>query len=169
MHLETEPGAAQLPVTVRVFRKRFASTRRAAGLARRLAQGQLDAWGVPHGSEASDTAALLVAELTANAVLHAYVSGRGFELGLLLREDGVLRIEVTDTRADRPLPVVAQVAPEDAESGRGLLLIQTLADHWGTTEGPPPQKTVWAQLAMLSTAGSDCRPTRPQVGTHPRQ
>ncbi|MFD5343768.1 hypothetical protein ACFWJY_08365 [Streptomyces anulatus] len=28
---------------------------------------QLDAWGVPHGSEASGTTALLVAELAANA------------------------------------------------------------------------------------------------------
>ena len=102
----------------------------------------------PHGSEPSDTVALIVAELAANAVLHAYVSGRGFELGLVLREDGVLRIEVTDTRADRTLPVVASAAPEDAESGRGLLLVQALADHWGTTVGPSPQKTVWAQLAL---------------------
>lgn len=148
MHLETEARARQLPATVRVFRRRFASTRRAAVLARRLAQGQLDAWGVPHGSEASDTAALIVAELAANAVLHAYVSGRGFELGLLLREDGVLRIEVTDTRADKALPVVAVGAPADSESGRGLLVVQGFADHWGTTEGPPPLKTVWAQLAI---------------------
>lgn len=149
MHLETEPGVAQLPQAVSVFRKRFASTRRAASLARRLAQGQLDAWGVAHGSEASDTAGLLVAELAANAVLHGYVAGRGFEVGLLLCEDGVLRIEVTDTRADRTLPVVAPVAAEDAESGRGLLLVQALADHWGTVDGLPPQKTVWAQLAVF--------------------
>ncbi|MFD7018891.1 ATP-binding protein [Streptomyces sp. NPDC059928] len=148
MHLEADARAGQLPVTVRVFRKRFASTRRAAGLARRLAQGQLEAWGVAHDSEVSDTAALLVAELAANAVLHGYVSGRGFELGLELYGDDVLRIEVTDTRADRTLPVVASAAPDDAESGRGLLLVQALADHWGTTMGPPPQKTVWAQLTL---------------------
>ncbi|MFI6053372.1 ATP-binding protein [Streptomyces violascens] len=148
MHLETEARARQLPATVRVFRRRFASTRRATVLARRLAQGQLDAWGVPHDSEASDTAALIVAELAANAVLHAYVSGRGFELGLMLREDGVLRIEVTDTRADKALPVVAVGAPDDSESGRGLLIVQEFADHWGTAEGPSPLKTVWAQLAI---------------------
>ncbi|MFI6686186.1 ATP-binding protein [Streptomyces sp. NPDC050485] len=148
MHLEAEAIAGQLPVTVRVFRKRFASTRRAAGLARRLAQGQLEAWGVAYCSEPSDTVALLVAELAANAVLHAYVSGRGFELGLLLREDGVLRIEVTDTRADKALPVVASAVPDDRESGRGLLLVQALADHWGTVAGLAPQKTVWAELAL---------------------
>ncbi|MFG2721405.1 ATP-binding protein [Streptomyces sp. NPDC048416] len=148
MHLGTEPRAGQLPATVRVFRKRFASTRRAASLARRLALGQLDAWGVAHGSEASDTAGLLVAELAANAVLHGYVSGRGFELGLLLHEDGVLRIEVSDTRADRRLPLVAVPAPEDCESGRGLLLVQSFADRWGTVEGLPPVKTVWAQLTV---------------------
>ncbi|MEV8527545.1 ATP-binding protein [Streptomyces sp. NPDC052000] len=91
-----------------------------------------------------------MAELAANAVLHAYVSGRGFELGLELYGDGVLRIEVTDTRADRTLPVVASAAPDDAESGRGLLLVQALADHWGTTPGPSPQKTVWAQLTLAA-------------------
>ncbi len=148
MHLDMEPRAEQLPATVCAFRKRFASTRRAAGLARRLAQGQLAAWGIAPESEASRTAALLVAELAANAVLHAYVSGRGFELGVALREDGVLRIEVTDTRADKALPVVASAPAADCESGRGLLLVQAFADHWGTVEGPTPLKTVWAQLAL---------------------
>ncbi|MFD5972697.1 hypothetical protein [Streptomyces bacillaris] len=47
--------------------QRFTSTQRGAHLARRLLLPQLDAWGVPHGSEASGTTALLVAELAANA------------------------------------------------------------------------------------------------------
>lgn len=46
---------------------------RGAHLARRLLLHQLDAWGVPHGSEASDTAALLVAEVAANAAPHGRV------------------------------------------------------------------------------------------------
>ncbi|MEU9198247.1 ATP-binding protein [Streptomyces hundungensis] len=143
-----DPGSDQLPATVCAFRERFASTRRAAGLARRLAQGQLAAWGVAPESEASRTVALLVAELAANAVLHAYVSGRGFEVGVALREDGVLRIEVTDTRADKALPVVARTPAGDCESGRGLLLVQAFADRWGTVEGPTPLKTVWAELSL---------------------
>lgn len=125
------------------FARRFSSTRRGASSARKLALGQLDAWGIPHGSERSDTAALIVAELAANAVLHAHVPGHEFELRLLVGT--VLRIEVTDTRAwRRPL------RPEpagDAESGRGLLLVEALANAWGVHERPPG-KTVWAELGF---------------------
>lgn len=60
---------------VSVFVQRFSSTPRGARLARLLVLHQPDAWGVPHGSEASDTAALLVAELAANAVTHGRVPG----------------------------------------------------------------------------------------------
>ncbi|MFP3989393.1 ATP-binding protein [Streptomyces sp. E11-3] len=128
------------------FRQCFSATRRGARLARLLALHQLDAWGIPYDSELSDTAAALVAELASNAVLHARVAGRGFELRLTLREDGVLRIEVTDTRHDRPVrEPAAQPPPADEESGRGLLLVAALAERWGVTEGPAPRKTVWAE------------------------
>lgn len=144
MHPETEASLAQLPTTVRMFRRRIAATRRGARLARLLSVQQLAEWGVPRGSDASDTAALLVAELAANAVVHAGVPGRAFELGLILRAR-VLRIEVTDTRADKR-PVIASAPPPDAESGRGLLLVEALADRWGTVEGGAPRKTVWVEV-----------------------
>jgi len=41
---------------------------------------------------------------------------------------GRLRVDVHDTA--RTLPAVADV-PADAESGRGLLLVETLSDEWG--------------------------------------
>ncbi|WP_329401200.1 ATP-binding protein [Streptomyces melanogenes] len=131
------------------FARRFSSTRRGARLARILALGQLDAWGVPHDSEGSDTAALIVAELAANAVLHGRVPGRDFELRLVLGT--VLRIEVTDTRADR-LPHRPEAAGED-EGGRGLLLVEALAKAWGV-DGRAPGKTVWAELDLGATASS---------------
>ncbi|MEU4350159.1 ATP-binding protein [Streptomyces sp. NPDC023838] len=146
MHPETEASAVQLSVTVRVFRRRIAATRRGARLARLLSIQQLAEWGVPRGSVASDAAALIVAELAANAVVHARVPGRDFELVLILRAGG-LRIEVTDTRADKH-PVAASAPPPDAESGRGLLLVQALAERWGVAEGAAPRKTVWAELGL---------------------
>ncbi|MFD9566817.1 ATP-binding protein [Streptomyces sp. NPDC059994] len=128
-----------------MFRRRIAATRRGARLARLLSVQQLAEWGVPRGSDASDTAALIVAELAANAVVHAGAPGRAFELGLTLRAR-VLRVEVTDTRADkRP---VAAPPPPDAESGRGLLLVEALADRWGTVEGGAARKTVWVEVGI---------------------
>ncbi|CAM5652776.1 non-specific serine/threonine protein kinase OS=Streptomyces tendae OX=1932 GN=GUR47_17290 PE=3 SV=1 [Streptomyces tendae] len=60
-----------------------------------------------------------------------------------------LRIEVTDTRGDRlPCP---QHSADDAEFGRGLLLVEALADRWGVVPGPPPLKTVWAEVGSGAT------------------
>jgi anti-sigma regulatory factor (Ser/Thr protein kinase) len=92
-----------------------------------------------------DPAAHIVAELANNAATHGRVPGRSFQLALHVTGD-TLRIEVTDTRADRlPQP---QHATADSETGRGLTLVGTLADRWGVTPGPPPRKTVWAELVL---------------------
>ncbi|WP_374028502.1 ATP-binding protein [Streptomyces sp. NEAU-sy36] len=125
----------------------LSATRRGARLARLLAAEQLDSWGVP-----LDPARLLVAELATNAVLHGRVVGRSFRLTLAVPEPGVLRIEVTDTRAEA-LPVrTATAAP--AESGYGLLLVGTLADRWGVRLGPVPCKTVWAECGFAPLGGA---------------
>lgn len=123
---------------------RLSSTPRGARLARRLTAQQLDAWGYPHDSEASDTAQHVVAELAANAVTHGRVPGRDFELRLLLLPRGTLRIEVSDARGDRKLRIVTD--PE-AEGGRGLILLTLLARTWGVAEREVG-KTVWAELPL---------------------
>ncbi|MFJ2173929.1 ATP-binding protein [Streptomyces sp. NPDC087851] len=130
--------SAQLDQPVSAFSVLLSSTRRGARLARLLAESQLRDWGIP-----SDPGRLLVAELAANAASHGRVAGRDFRLTLRLAGD-VLRIEVADTRRER-LPVL-QRPPVDAESGRGLLLVDALADRWGVTEGLFPRKTVWAEV-----------------------
>ncbi|MGP3973686.1 ATP-binding protein [Streptomyces sp. 8N114] len=130
-----------------MFAQRFSATRRGARLARLLALHQFDAWGIPYGSEPSDNAAAIVAELAANAALHGRVPGRDFELALTLPEPGALLIEVTDTRGEAT-PPGAPVAPGPyEESGRGLLLVAALASAWGVRERTPaaPGKTVWAR------------------------
>ncbi|MDX3243818.1 ATP-binding protein [Streptomyces sp. ME18-1-4] len=132
----------RLDSPIRNFDVRLSPTPRGARLARLLATEQLRSWGLP-----LDPASHVVAELAANAVTHGRVPGRDFQLVLYVI-GGTLRIEVTDTRGDR-LPCLQQ-APGDGESGRGLLLVDTLADRWGVTEGRRPRKTVWAEVRMSS-------------------
>lgn len=140
MNHEIQETAAEPGHTAPDFTVLLSSTRRGARLARLLADEQLRSWGIP-----SEAASHLVAELAANAATHGRVSGRDFRLTLHVIGD-TLRIEVTDPRGER-LPELKRPA-QDAESGRGLLLVDGLADSWGVTEGPLPRKTVWAELRL---------------------
>ena len=56
-------------------------------------------------------------------------------------------VEVTDARAGRVPPPATAEPPEDSESGRGLLIVATLATRWAVLprEGAPG-KTVRAEL-----------------------
>ncbi|MFI2378777.1 ATP-binding protein [Streptomyces sp. NPDC018964] len=135
----------------RHFSIRLSATTRGARLARHLAAEQLASWGWPYDTEANRTSALLVAELATNAVVHGRVRGRDFRLRLTLHPaDTTLRIEVTDARPDHrpPTPGTLQPAAPDTESGRGLLLVEALSTHWGTTGGDPYAKTVWCEVAL---------------------
>ncbi|WP_432088641.1 ATP-binding protein [Streptomyces sp. bgisy095] len=153
----TSPVTREVPVTVRVFAQRFSSTPRGARLARRLAVLQLDRWGVPYDSETSETAALLVAELAANAVTHGRVPGRDCELTLSYTPGLLLRIDVSDTRGERRPAAVAQ-GPFD-EGGRGLLLIEALASRWAVLDRVPVGKTVRAELDLGPLGAGSPLPT----------
>ncbi|RPF44986.1 anti-sigma regulatory factor (Ser/Thr protein kinase) [Streptomyces sp. Ag109_G2-6] len=145
----TPPPTRQGDVTVRAFAQRFSSTPLGARLARHLALHQLHGWGIPYGSEASDITAQLVAELAANSVTHGRVPGRDFELRLALT-DGTLRVEVSDTRGERRPPHPREL-PEPrplADSGRGLFLVEALADRWEVLDRVPIGKTVRAELDL---------------------
>ncbi|MGW5094573.1 ATP-binding protein [Streptomyces nodosus] len=130
-----------------MFVQRLSATRLGARLARRLAVYRLDLWGVPYGSPVSETVALVVAELSANAVLHGRVPGRDFALRLRCdRAAGVVRVEVSDTHPSHPEPPAPD--PADTDGGRGLLLVSALAERWGVTDRTGPGKTVWAECAL---------------------
>lgn len=72
--------------------------------------------------------------------------GRKARLALALDAASLL-VEVTDARGDR-LPAPPSDAAAGDESGRGLLLVGTLADDWGTRPHHPGGKTVWATLTL---------------------
>ena len=104
--------------------------------ARRFVTETLCAWGRAH---LVDDAAVVAAELAANAVVHAHTP---FTVTVSGGPDGTIRIAVHDTSADPPRPRAA--GPLDG-SGRGLGLIDALAVRWGTEPGDDG-KVVWADL-----------------------
>lgn len=128
----------------------FTSTPRGARLARLFVAHCLNSWGHPYTSDVNETLTLITAELCANAVQHGRVPGRDFHVRLAAEEDcGRLRVEVSDTRAERRPAATTPADPDsDSESGRGLLLVAALADAWGVTDRRGgPGKTVWAVTA----------------------
>ncbi|MFG2131715.1 ATP-binding protein [Streptomyces sp. NPDC048751] len=144
----TAPPTSQSPVTVRMFTQRLSATPRGARLARHLAVNQLHSWGIPYGTDTHHTLALIVAELAANAVTHGRVPGRDFELRLSL-VPGSVRVEVTDTRSGARLPGPGDVRPPGPldEDGRGLALVDALADRWEVVDREPG-KTVRAEVDL---------------------
>ncbi|MEU0741346.1 ATP-binding protein [Streptomyces sp. NPDC006134] len=154
----TEQPAPATPAHT-CFTLRFSSTPRGARLARRLCAERLDSWGVPYGSDDHDVLSLLVSELTANAVTHGHVTGRDFRVHLLAHAAPgtpslTVRVEVTDTRGDAlPEPAAAPAAGPVRTSGRGLLLVEALADRWGCAPRPDgPGKTVRAEYTVAAVA-----------------
>ncbi|MFF1460751.1 ATP-binding protein [Streptomyces sp. NPDC058330] len=136
----------------RQFTVLLSPTRRGARLARLLATAHLGDWGLP-----TEPATQIVAELAVNAAFHGRVPGRDFRLRITAHRDVLLRIEVTDTLGERlpPAPGAVEPPPDDAESGRGLLIVEALADRWGVEVGPVPRKTVWAEIDLTSANRSE--------------
>ncbi|OIK06870.1 hypothetical protein BIV23_05110 [Streptomyces monashensis] len=121
---------------------RFTSTPRGARLARRLVSHRLDEWGRPYAGPANETLTLIAAELVANAVRHGHVPGRDFHLKLT-GAGTTLRLEVSDTRTE----CLPELQDPQGEGGRGLLLVEALADTWGVTPRRPG-KSVWAEVRL---------------------
>lgn len=109
---------------------------------REVLRVSLRQWGVP---ELVDTTELLATELLTNALQH---TGGGAVLTATLLPSGPrLRVEVRDSLARRPPPRIARQPDEQGTSGRGLFLVEALADTWGV-ESQPPGKAVWFELAV---------------------
>ena len=119
-----------------------------AALARRWVAERLERWELPQ--LLVEAATLLTSELVANAIVHT--SSR--PAVLVAMADGLLEVGVSDREpalprrpADRILgEVTVDQQALMAEGGRGLLLVDALADEWGATsltEG----KQVWFRLS----------------------
>lgn len=119
------------------LRTPLAPTAASAGRARAVIRSALATWGLD-GLE--DVACLLVTELVSNMVRHA-----PSEAELVVRRHGpVLRVGVAD---DDPAPPVRLYPAPLATGGRGLALVDTLADRWGyEVADDATGKTVWFEL-----------------------
>ena len=120
---------------------------RSAGTARRMVRKALEGWCDDDGI---DDIALCVSELVTNAVVHA-----GSAPGILVHvRPGVIHVEIRDS--SETLPVLKGAGPEDT-SGRGVSILGTLSDRWGTYRRSGGGKTVWFDVDRVG------RPADPAV------
>ncbi|MFB8114511.1 ATP-binding protein [Streptomyces sp. NPDC055962] len=101
-------------------------------------------------AELSYRAEVLASELTTNSVRHTQGPA-----GVRLQwRHPVLRVSVWDLSPDLPRPYTSPAGP-DAEAGRGLAILELVADRWGGCaigEGELGSggKTIWFELALTS-------------------
>jgi GAF domain-containing protein/anti-sigma regulatory factor (Ser/Thr protein kinase) len=129
----------QLPV----LRRRLPARHLAVPLARRFA---LAALGPDPDPDVVFRLALTVDELVSNGTRH---SAEVLELTVRPTSSGV-RIEVSDDDDRTPLPQASPpvLRPGLSESGRGLMLIDAVADEWGVVPRDRGGKTVWAHVRL---------------------
>jgi anti-sigma regulatory factor (Ser/Thr protein kinase) len=115
------------PTELQGCRLRLAAGPAAPAEARRQVRAAIRAWDVRVDP---DVAALLTSELVTNAIRHE--PGPTVTVSIACSR-GELRVDVHDT--SRRLPVLADASAE-AEAGRGLMLVATLAADWGVCRRP---------------------------------
>ncbi|KUM72387.1 ATP-binding protein [Streptomyces curacoi] len=124
---------------------RIPKRRRHVPTARQHIRKALAAWAIT--DELADTVVLSANELVTNAVTHCRTSDAQIKVTLTL--DGPeLLLEVCDPDRDR-LPHIHDSGP-DEEGGRGLALVEELADIWGHRQ-EPYAKCVWARFTLTET------------------
>ncbi|WP_437036224.1 ATP-binding protein [Streptomyces sp. enrichment culture] len=120
---------------------------RAVPEARRALRELLSHWGGPGQSEVAE---LLTSELVTNALVHT-------EEGAVLTATvgpRALRVEVRDFAGRGPRPRPRPPQREESTNGRGLVLVESLADDWGVRPCGAG-KSVWFELGVAADADAD--------------
>ncbi|MFB6780984.1 ATP-binding protein [Streptomyces sp. NPDC056352] len=112
-----------------------------ARVARRLTSSALRFWGL---DELEDAAQVVIAELMSNAITHAKRQAVRVTVTRLDRRR--VRVAVVDLSREQPR---RRHVGADAESGRGLTIVDTLSGgRWGV-DPLPWGKRVWAELSEV--------------------
>ncbi|MFI6703235.1 ATP-binding protein [Streptomyces sp. NPDC050509] len=135
------------PVGHPAYSQTFPCEPETAEAGRRLVRDALAVW---HLDDLADRAVLIISELIANATRHTPCPTIRLMIGRPSARR--VRIGVVD-RAPSRLPVLKPAYADD-ESGRGLLLIDAIADLWGyDLHGSGRRvwgKEVWAEILVES-------------------
>ncbi|MFJ1717337.1 ATP-binding protein [Streptomyces sp. NPDC088260] len=127
--------ARPIPLRPRSFEVAFVPGLDRIAQMRRITAVHLGYWQVPESLRPEII--LVVSVLVTNSVVH----GRG-QVGLRIGwSDDRVRIEVTD---ENPAPARLRHATDDDSSGRGLYIVDVLAQNWGVGNGG---RTTWCVLA----------------------
>lgn len=120
---------------------------------RAFVRAMLSAW---HMDSLTENAELIASELASNAIAAStdsdgqpvYISGHMPVVRVCLLTDGVRTLlEVWDQAPG--IPVIGDAAGCE-ENGRGLVLIDAIADKWGWNPATGrPGKVVWAEMSLL--------------------
>ncbi|MYZ40263.1 MULTISPECIES: ATP-binding protein [unclassified Streptomyces] len=146
----------QFPRVVLASSIRFAAVLTAVGCSRLFLRHVLRDWNL---SDHIDTGELVMSELVTNAVRSTGVTDpepkwtdikTHHVVGVQLRViDTSLSVEVWDRSPATP---VKQAQAEDAESGRGLILVEAMSKRWGIHRPPAGGKIVWAEWDLSEPA-----------------
>ncbi|XUL94164.1 ATP-binding protein [Streptomyces galilaeus] len=116
----------------------FAAEPEEVAALRRIVRLHLGMWGL---HDVTDGAQLCVSELVSNVITHV---GAGTPATLAVSMNGTrLRIEVHDPDP-RALPTLVD-GTSDSEGGRGMVLVDAVADRWGVLLHQD-RKVTWCEL-----------------------
>lgn len=136
--ISTDANAAPSTARWQLWQRSFPHHETSVADARRFAAEAVTAWGI---TDRLDDVRLCVSEVATNALVHVAHPGAAvaaFEVRLTLDRATIL-LEVHDSGPGHP---TRRAPTADAGHGRGLLLVDALADAWGV-RAEPAGKTVW--------------------------
>ncbi|MFI9207610.1 ATP-binding protein [Streptomyces sp. NPDC053253] len=111
---------------------------RSAAAARRLVRTALTLWGL---DPLIEDASLVITELVSNAVEHSRLQA----IRVTVSRPSAREVRVGVVDRSRTVPILGAESDGDQIRGRGLFLVDTLAERWGT-ELYRWGKQVWAEL-----------------------
>ncbi len=145
------------PTELHSRRIRLTTGPAAAGEARSQVQGAIRAWDVPVDPS---VAILLTSELVTNAIRHE--AGETITLAITC-SCGQFRVDVHDTSCFFP---VLGGAAADEETGRGLMLVDTLSAKWGCYRTPSGKAVYFTLVFQPVRRGRRTgSPPGPRAGT----